>query len=129
MMQFVRILIAVYAIFEDWQEWMTRTEIAFESLKLNQEKSQKIDVSSLMVIIRLMLTLISCSDIRKTTTVSVCTDTNRFGNDNNILTKFVQSKPVWIWRILTRLTAKRITQLLEGLERISIPHLKDKGNA
>ena len=75
---------------------MTRTEIAFESLKLNQEKSQKIDVSSLMVIIRLMLTLISCFDIRKTTTVSVCTDTNWFGNVNKILTKFVQSKLVWI---------------------------------
>ena len=79
MMQFVRILIAVYAIFEDWQEWMTRTEIAFESLKLNQEKSQKIDVSSLMVIIRLMLTLISCSDISKTT-ISVCTDTKLVWN-------------------------------------------------
>ena len=41
MMQFVRILIAVYAIFEDWQEWMTRTEIAFESLKAQTSKKSK----------------------------------------------------------------------------------------
>ena len=92
MMQFVRNLIAVYAIFEDWQEWMTRTEIAFESLKLNQEKSQKIDVSSLMVIIRLMLTLILCYDISKQQQSQYVQTQNWFKTVNKILTKLVQTK-------------------------------------